>query len=87
MTELAALDVDAVWLAGSTWRGQQSVAHLDTDCPHLEDTDVRGPLAPMQLREDMHVCKRCVPTAPESFGGIDSRDEWTLAQRLRWGDD
>jgi hypothetical protein len=82
MTDVGDLDVDAVWLSGSTWRGQQTVLHTDTDCPHLDGTDPRGPLDPVVFHADTHVCKRCDPTAPDRYGGSTGT---SLAKQLRYG--
>ncbi len=82
MTELADFDGNAVWVSGSTWRGNQTVLHTDTDCLHLDEKDARGPLDPEVFHDDTPICQRCDPTEPDRFGGSGT----SLAHRLRNGD-
>jgi|APHM01.1.fsa_nt_gi hypothetical protein len=80
MSDLSEFDVESVWISGSTWRGQQIVAHLSDSCYHL-NADARE-IGVEKLHTDTRVCKRCDPSIENSFGGGGGV---SIAQKLRYG--
>jgi hypothetical protein len=79
---------DLVYVSSSTWRGQETVAHLETDCLHIKQScgadESPRQVAVETLHPDTHVCKRCDPTTDDSFGGATGLSP---ATRLRHGID